>query len=151
MWVFQLCTLQDCCVCSGSPEFPYEFSNHFVTFWKASCDFVGIGLNSYWILHWIDIEIVLSITLNLGEYYPWTWDVFLSHLWNLSSLTRDWTWALGSESTESKPLDHWGIPQVFNYFCQCFVLSLNVFLNTLWCYSKSCFLNFLFIFLIATV
>ena len=125
------CTLQDSGVCSGSPEFPYEFSNQFVTFWKASCDFVGIGLNSYWILHGIDIEIVLNITLNLGEYYPWTWDVFLSHLWNLSSLSRDWTWALGSESTKSKPLDHWGIPRVFNYLYQCFVLLLNVFLSTL--------------------
>ena len=131
MWVFQLCILQDCCVCSRSPAFPYEFSNQFVNFWKASCDFVAIELNSYWILHWIDIEIVLNITLNLGEYYPWTWDVFLSHLWNLTSVSRDWTWALVSESTESKPLDHGEILRVFNYFCQCFVLSLNVFLSTL--------------------
>ena len=29
---------------------------------------------------------------------------------NLSSLTRDWTWALGSESAESQPLDRQGIP-----------------------------------------
>ena len=30
--------------------------------------------------------------------------------WALSSLTRDWTPALGSESVESSPLDHQGIP-----------------------------------------
>ena len=31
-------------------------------------------------------------------------------LWDLSSSTRDQTWAPGSESTESQPQDHWGIP-----------------------------------------
>ena len=31
-------------------------------------------------------------------------------LWDLSSSTRDQTWAPGSESTEFQPLDHWGIP-----------------------------------------
>ena len=31
-------------------------------------------------------------------------------LWDFSSQTRDWTWTPGSESTESKPLDHQGIP-----------------------------------------
>ena len=30
--------------------------------------------------------------------------------WAFSSLTRDWTPALGSESVESSPLDHQGIP-----------------------------------------
>ena len=36
---------------------------------------------------------------------------FVLHgLWDPSSLTRDQTQALGSESTESYPLDHRGIP-----------------------------------------
>ena len=30
-------------------------------------------------------------------------------LWALNSLTRDWAWALGSESMESEPLSHQGI------------------------------------------
>ena len=30
--------------------------------------------------------------------------------WAFSSMTRDWTPALGSESVESSPLDHQGIP-----------------------------------------
>ena len=35
----------------------------------------------------------------------------LSSLWDLSSLTRNWTWALSSESAESSPLDFQEIPQ----------------------------------------
>ena len=31
-------------------------------------------------------------------------------LWDFSSQIRDWTLALGSESTMSKPLDHQAIP-----------------------------------------
>ena len=31
-------------------------------------------------------------------------------LWDLSSPTRDWTWALGSENVESQAVDHQGIP-----------------------------------------
>ena len=33
-------------------------------------------------------------------------------LWNLSSLTRDWTQALGSDSTESYPLGGQRIPYI---------------------------------------
>ena len=34
----------------------------------------------------------------------------LCSLWNFNSLTRDRTWVLISESMESSPLDHHGIP-----------------------------------------
>ena len=36
--------------------------------------------------------------------------IHLRGMWDLSSLTRDQTWALVSESTESYPLDDWGSP-----------------------------------------
>ena len=34
-------------------------------------------------------------------------------MWDLSSLTRDQTWASSSGSIESEPLDHYGIPCIF--------------------------------------
>ena len=37
------------------------------------------------------------------------------HSW-WDSPTRDWTCALGSESVESQPLDHRGIPKIYIYF-----------------------------------
>ena len=45
----------------------------------------------------------------------WSWIFFFFlvtslGLWNLSSLIKDWTLALGSESVKSWPLDHQGIP-----------------------------------------
>ena len=39
----------------------------------------------------------------------------LHGLWDLSSPTRDWTHALGSESTESWPLAHHGIPHICTF------------------------------------
>ena len=47
------------------------------------------------------------------EKLPTTWSIFYfgctTRLWHLSSQTRDWTWALSRESTESLLLDHQGI------------------------------------------
>ena len=45
-------------------------------------------------------------------------------LWDLSSPTRDWTWALGSVSAESQPLDRQGIPLT--------LLFIFLFLFFLW-------------------
>ena len=38
----------------------------------------------------------------------------LCGLWDLSSLTRDQTWAIGSESMDLLPLDHQGTPFIIN-------------------------------------
>ena len=35
---------------------------------------------------------------------------------DLGSLTRDWTWVLSTESTESYLLDEQGSPKDFNFF-----------------------------------
>ena len=59
----------------------------------------GIAKNQTWLSDWTELNwgiLVPELGLNLGpERLNWT------ELWDLSSLTWDWTWALGSESMES--------------------------------------------------
>ena len=63
--------------------------------------------------------------------------VVLQSLQDLSSLTRDRNWALGSESTECKPLDCQGIPYVNASSCPIllYLISQNV-LKTEVCKEK---------------
>ena len=49
--------------------------------------------------------------LNIFVLFYWGFEAGLHGLWDLSSLTRDGTQALGSKSTKSQPLNHQGIPQ----------------------------------------
>ena len=73
---------------------------------------------------------------------------FLGHnvcdLLDLSSPTRDWTYALGSESMGSSPLDHQGIPEViFVWFW--FFFFLIPLIPLPWCrmnHNSGCFLPF---------
>ena len=64
--------------------------------------------------------------------------VTLQGLWDLISLIRDSMHALKSESVESEPLDHQGIP--LNQ-----TLRKQIFITFLWG-SHSCFFFFLFFF-----
>ena len=52
---------------------------------------------------------------------------FVPHgLWDLSSLTRDWTYALCSGSAESKPLDHQEVPSLsLKYLPECFIENMS--------------------------
>ena len=43
-----------------------------------------------------------------------TWDLYLRYVGS-SSLSRDWTWAPFTGSSESQPLDHKDVPQEFNW------------------------------------
>ena len=49
--------------------------------------------------------------LNIFVLFGWGFLAGLHGLWDLSSLTRDGTQALGSKSTKSQPLNHQGFPQ----------------------------------------
>ena len=54
--------------------------------------------------------------------------------------TRDWTWALGSESAESEPLDHREVPRaavLFFLFSKCCLLSCFICL-ILWPHHAAC-------------
>ena len=49
--------------------------------------------------------------MNVFNKLWWERGVWTLHdFWDFSSLTKDWTWVLDSESSESRPLDHQGIP-----------------------------------------
>ena len=51
--------------------------------------------------------------LLLSLFFGFLW---LSRMWDLNPLTRDWTRAPCSGSVELKPLDHWGIPHLCFFF-----------------------------------
>ena len=58
------------------------------------------------------------------------WGVALLHdFWDLSSLTKDWTWAHGSESAESQPLDCQGIPRTLVLLLLMYLFSVALSLR----------------------
>ena len=66
-------------------------------------------------------------------------------LQDLSSLIRDWTQALGSESTKFSPLDHQGIPENESFKCysgkELFVTSVSVVSSCSWGYCYNPFIT----------
>ena len=62
------------------------------------------------------VRVILFYIYSVGHIYFF---FFGRALWDLSSLTRDWTPAPSSQSTGSWPLDHQEIPFRWSYFNKC--------------------------------
>ena len=53
----------------------------------------------------------------------------LHDFWDLSSLTKGWTWAHGSESAESQPLDCQGVPRTLVLLLLMYLFSVALSLR----------------------
>ena len=80
-------------------------------------------------LFWLWVHMCLLLSLFFG--FLW-----LSRMWDLNPLTRDWTRAPCSGSVELKPLDHWGIPHLCFFFFQFMFQMWWVSFILLWCKTK---------------
>ena len=70
-------------------------------------------LNLLFVCSKLDSSLIYCISIPSCFYLFFLFFAGLCGLWDLSSLTGDWAHAVSSDSTESLPLDHQGVPCCF--------------------------------------